>query len=226
MQGNVGRLIALGCALAVMLGACAPKPDPEQPPAAATVGVLLTEDLPGDGWTGPLWDYTYLFEAGEGSRLPALGCRMPGVATSSSATGLVAHASAAWRLPDDSDTVVSSMANRYEGPDSLAQTLATMDRFVDKCATTGTDREVTLGGTEQAPVYDELDRDVTSERWRLRMAWTTLPDDVLVQVAVHWRDGHEPPVDAEDLLSQAVKRAETLPQTSPRPGFPPACEEC
>lgn len=212
--------------------ACSPdepvSPMDEEPAPGATVGVLLTDDLPGVEWHGPLWDDGWL-GLKDDTPLPRHLCKVPDVLTGGPGRdGLVAQASAAWRSPEAGGTVVSSVANRYENERDVEKTGSNIDRELDWCLGSLSEEDgsrVELRGSEETPVLEEVHEDATGT-WRTTTAWATASEDVLVQVSVAWRDGEEPPVSVEELLPVALERTDTLPATSPRPGFPPACDDC
>lgn len=223
---------AAGCLGFVALAGCAPDPEPEPDPypPGATVGVLLTEDLPGGDWSDPVWDASYAFsETHTSEAYPAFSCRMDNVNHALGTVLLEAHASASW-TPRDRPAVVTTFAARYEDSYFKNSIPGRIEYAVDRCATAAEREdgmELTVTGTERAPVIEEVHRDDSqSLTWRVRTTWTTAPGDVIVVVSASWHDGTEPPVDVEALLPVAVERAATLPKTSPDPPWPPACEDC
>lgn len=231
MMRRVRAAVTVTVLAAFALVACGD--DPDAPAAGSPVGVLLSEDLDDGSWTDAWWFPQDATDEG-GADTPNVDyhCKVPAATTSTDASGgRVAHASAAWRSLDDSATLVWSLATRWDDSEDLERVWGQLERTVDECAEYKSDpdggmtSEVAVSGTETAPVLDESYEDQAG-RWRVRTAWTRAAGDVLVQVVVAWVADQEPAVDAADLLPVAVERASSLPETSPNPPGPPACEDC
>ncbi|MBO0922008.1 hypothetical protein J1G42_14380 [Cellulomonas sp. zg-ZUI222] len=141
---------------------------------------------------------------------------------SSGSSGREAYASAAWSTGDHGEVIVWSQATRYDTSDGVDETLTAIDDRASRCVAwepvaTEVTSVVTVTGTPQAPVLDEVYRENTPHAWHIRTTWTTTDDDIIVMLTIGWRPGHDPHLDHEALLATAVERAATLPETTNAP---------
>ena len=220
---TVRRLAAAACTAALLLTGCTQADDEPSDPPGATAGVLTTDDL-GKDWTGPWWDVA----SAQKERRPEyprfeFRCDVPLVPSGGAGdAGREAYARAAWSTGEQGEVIVWSQAARYDNARHLDETLTSIDDDANRCiewepVTTDVTSVVTVTGTPQAPVLDEVYRENTPHAWHIRTTWTTTPDDILVMLTIGWRPGEDPDLDHEALLATAVERAATLPETTNDP---------
>lgn len=220
---TVRRLAAAIWTAALLLTGCTQADDEPSDPRGATAGVLTTDDL-GQDWSGPWWDIA----PAQKERDPdpprfEFRCEVPLVPSGASGgAGLEAYASAAWSTDDHGEVILLSQAARYDESRHVDEVLTVINDGAARCVawepgTSETTSVVTVTGTPQAPVLDEIYREGTPLAWHIRTTWTTTHDDIIVMLTIGWRPGHDPHLDHEALLATAVERAATLPETTNAP---------
>lgn len=220
---TVRRLAAAACTAALLLTGCTQADDEPVDPRGATAGVLTTDDL-GQDWTGPWWDVA----AAQKERDPEyprfeFRCDVPLVPSGGAGdAGREAYARAAWSTGEHGEVIVWSQAARYDYSRYVDDVLTKIEDRASGCAAwepvaTEVTSVVTVTGTPQAPVLDEVYRENTPRAWHIRTTWTTTDDDIVVMLTIGWRPGHDPHLDHEALLATAVERAATLPETTNDP---------
>ena len=220
---TIRRLAAAACAAVMLLTGCTQPDDEPDDPRGATAGVLTTDDL-GNDWSGPWWDVP----AAQKERDPEypwfdFRCDVPLMPSGGAGdAGREAYASAAWSTGDRGEVIVWSQAARYDYSGNVDDVLSRMDYRASGCVdwepvTTEVTSVVTVTGTPQAPVLDEVYRENTPRAWHIRTTWTTTHDDIIVMLTIGWRPGHDPHLDHETLLATAVEPAATLPPTTNDP---------
>lgn len=221
---RTARLLARSaCAVVLLLAGCTQADDDPSDPRGATAGVLITDDL-GEDWTGPWWG----IPSAQKERHPEyprfeLRCDVPLVPSGGFGDGgREAYASAAWSTGDHGEAVAWSQAARYDTTGHVDDVLTKIEDRANRCVewkpvTTDVTSVVTVTGTPQAPVLDEVYREDTPQEWHIRTTWTATDDDIVVMLTIGWRPGHDPGLDHEALLATAVERAATLPETTNAP---------